>query len=102
MAKKQEKMTLEKLAMMVNHGFEDVKKELKEEFKKEIDQFKIENAREHEEMKRENAREHEEMKRENSREHDDLKLRQDSSAYRFELVALGERVKKLEKIVVKK
>ncbi len=88
MKTRQEKMTLEKLAIMINNGFENAR---------------MENQKQHEEMKRENAREHEEIKkelkgeiqklsRENSREHDDLKLRQDNVAYRFELIALEGRV----------
>lgn len=67
MAIKQEKMTLDRLAVMIKNGFDSV------------------------------DRKFEEARMENAKEHEKMILRLDNVAYRFELVELQRRVEKLEK-----
>ncbi len=82
--KKENKITLDDLAVMTAAGFKETKKELNE--------FRKENAKEHEETKKELN----EFRKENAKEHEEIKLRLDNVAYRFEVVDLERRVKKLE------
>jgi hypothetical protein len=77
-----EKITLEKLAIMIKNGFDETGEKITgvetrlTGVEKKLDDFQKVNTREHEEMS----------------------LRLDNVAYRFELVALTQRVEKLEKI----
>ena len=88
MSKKQEKMTLEKLAVMIKGGFDDADDRISE-VKNDLAEVKNDLAEVKNDLKG--------LKAENSKEHEDLRLRQDNVAYRFELVALSERLERVEK-----
>ncbi len=85
MKNKAKKITIDDLAMMTKHGFDDVGESIRLGFG-EVNK-KLEETNNNIRVLSEN----------NTREHEEIKMRLDNVAYRFELVELQKRVEILEK-----